>query len=99
MCTLSDYFSVTERVHSKCSYFRCFRFAFLEFKNEKAATKNYALLEGKTINKATLVFDFMGEKSKTNTKTVRPIDPGQTRLLVASEMPSRVEDVVLLFTF
>ena len=33
------------------------------------------------------MFDFMGEKSKTNTKTVRPVDPGQTRLLVASEIP------------
>ena len=36
----------------------------------------------------------MGEKSKTNTKTVRPIDPGQTGLLVVSEIPCRVEEVV-----
>ena len=40
------------------------------------ATKNLKLLEGKTIDKNTLVFDFVGQKSKSNPRSVTPVDPG-----------------------
>ena len=41
-----------------------FRYAFLEFANEKFAEKNFKILKGKTIDGKEILVDYVGSKSE-----------------------------------
>ena len=63
---------------SQCVAYICpFRFAFLEFKNEKAAVKNYSVLKSKQINGCKIIVDFVGVKSKTKPQPKKPLSAGK----------------------
>lgn len=46
-----------------------FRFAHIEFENEKMTEKNFKLLKGKTIENRQLIVDYCGDKSLNKGKS------------------------------
>lgn len=52
-------------------------YAFLEFKNEKMADKNYPLLNSKKIGDCEVVVDFVGTKSKKSNQKTAVVSPSE----------------------